>query len=71
MLFRSVKRVVAADGRVLLEAPADPEVLRAVDLDPEVIAQLKAAMEGVVADKRGTGHRAVRLPRHRQVFVHH
>ena len=55
---RLVKRVVASDGRVLLDVPAEPEVLRTVDLDPEVIEQLKAAMVGVVADKRGTGHRA-------------
>lgn len=55
---RLVKRVVAADGRVLLEAPAEPDVLRTVELEPDVVSQLKAAMEGVVSDKRGTGHRA-------------
>lgn len=55
---RLVKRVTAADGRVLFDAPAGPEVLKSVDLEPEVIERLKAAMLGVVADKRGTGKQA-------------
>lgn len=55
---RLVKRITAADGRVLFDAPAGPEVVRSIELEPEVVERLKAAMVGVVADKRGTGRRA-------------
>ena len=55
---RVVRKVVASDGRVLEEVPAAAEVVRTIDIDPAILEKLKRSMEGVVADKRGTGHRA-------------
>ena len=55
---RLVKRVTAADGRILFDAPSEPEFLRTVELEPDVVERVKAAMVGVVTDKRGTGRRA-------------
>jgi penicillin-binding protein 2 len=56
---RVVKRVSASDGRVF-EEQTGPQVIRdlASDIEPEMFHEVRRAMEGVVADKRGTGHRA-------------
>jgi penicillin-binding protein 2 len=43
---------------VLEETPAAPEIVRKLDLDPQILDRLNKSMVGVVADKRGTGHRA-------------
>ncbi len=59
---RLVKRVVAGDGRVIEEFPAEPEVIGAAAIEPEAAKLLEGAMVGVVAEARGTGHRAA-LPK--------
>ena len=65
---RLVKKVVAGDGRVLEEAPVQPEVVNTVDIDREILERLKVAMVGVVEDPRGTGHRAA-LPKQFELGV--
>lgn len=65
---RLVKKIVAGDGRMLEEASAEPEVVRTVDLEPAILEQLKAAMVGVVEDRRGTGHKAA-LPKEFHIMI--
>ncbi len=56
---RVLRSVTASDGRVF-EEHLEPEVIRDLSsyIDPSILAEVKKAMVGVVADKRGTGHRA-------------
>jgi penicillin-binding protein 2 len=56
---RVVRRVSSSDGRVF-EEHVDPEVVRDLSsyVDGSILREVRRGMEGVVADKRGTGHRA-------------
>ena len=65
---RIVQKIVAGDGRILLQAPAAPEVLQNVAIEPEVLERLKGAMVGVVEHRRGTGHQAA-LPEEFQIGI--
>lgn len=56
---RVVRRVSSSDGRVF-EEHSEPEVVRDLStyIDPSIFKEVRRGMEGVVADIRGTGHRA-------------
>ena len=56
---RVVRKVSASDGRVF-EEHIEPEVVRDLStyIDASVFKEVRRGMEGVVSDKRGTGHRA-------------
>ncbi len=56
---RVVRRVSASDGRIF-EEHTEPEVVRTISplIDASILKEVRRGMEGVVSDKRGTGHRA-------------
>jgi penicillin-binding protein 2 len=65
---RLVRKVIASDGRVLEEAPSDPEIVRAIEISPTIIDKVRKSMVGVVVDPRGTGRKAA-LPESSGILV--
>jgi penicillin-binding protein 2 len=65
---RLVSKVVAADGRILEQKGAEPDVVRVLDIEPAILEALRRSLVGVVDDKRGTGRRAA-LPKESGIAV--